>query len=313
MINQAFILAAGLGTRLRPLTDELPKPLIPIFQKPLITFALDHLIDAGVSRFVMNTHRLPETFSEVFPEKSYRGKPIKFTHEPRILGTGGGIKNAETSLSPEPFFVYSGDVLTDLDLSRLREEHLRVGNLVTLALRQTPFPPTVAVAEGRVTDIGGKFGQTGQYDFANVSVWNWEMLARMPGGQELSFVPVLLEAIRKGERIGGVVSDGGQWFNIGSAKEYLRVHRFIRAQCWRPAYVDDSAWPVAVHQTADISPSAKILGSSCVGPGCQVGAGAILEDSIAWQGSQIASCSRLNGCIVRARRTTSGDLSEAII
>ncbi|MEP7072012.1 MAG: NDP-sugar synthase [Verrucomicrobiota bacterium] len=313
MINQAFVLAAGLGTRLRPLTDELPKPLIPIFQKPLITFALDHLIDAGVSRFVMNTHRLPETFSAVFPERSYRAKPIQFTHEPTILGTGGGIKNAEGALSHEPFFVYSGDVLTDLDLSRLRDEHLRAGNLVTLALRQTSFPPTVAVAEGRVTDIGRKFGQAGQYDFANVSIWNWEMLARMPGGQELSFVPVLLDAIGKGHRIGGVVSDGGQWFNIGSAKEYLRVHRFIRAQSWRPAYVDDPAWPVAVHPTANVSPSAELLGCSSVGPGCQVGPEAILEDSIAWQGSQIAPRSRLNGCIVRARRTTSGTLSEAII
>jgi mannose-1-phosphate guanylyltransferase len=61
-VTQAFVLGAGLGTRLRPLTDDLPKPLIPIFQKPLITFALDHLIGAGVERFIINTHRLPESF-----------------------------------------------------------------------------------------------------------------------------------------------------------------------------------------------------------------------------------------------------------
>src|SRR5581483_376282 len=73
MITQAFVLGAGLGTRLRPLTDELPKPLIPIFQKPLITFCLDHLIAAGIERFVINTHHLPDQLGALFPDKFYRG------------------------------------------------------------------------------------------------------------------------------------------------------------------------------------------------------------------------------------------------
>src|SRR5712691_11316248 len=70
-IKQAFVLGAGLGTRLRPLTDDLPKPLVPIFQKPLITFALDHLIDSGIQEFVINTDRLPEALAKAFPGNSY--------------------------------------------------------------------------------------------------------------------------------------------------------------------------------------------------------------------------------------------------
>ena len=97
-ITQAFVLAAGLGKRLRPLTDELPKPLIPIFQKPLITFALDHLIAAGVNNFVVNTHRLPELFQDFFWENSYSGKSITLVHEHDLLETGGGIKNVEPFL-----------------------------------------------------------------------------------------------------------------------------------------------------------------------------------------------------------------------
>ena len=73
MITQAFVLGAGLGTRLRPLTEDLPKPLIPIFQKPLITFALDHLIAAGVESFVINTHHRAPAFQELFAQSSYRG------------------------------------------------------------------------------------------------------------------------------------------------------------------------------------------------------------------------------------------------
>src|SRR5919197_6184925 len=88
-ITQAFVLAAGLGTRLRPLTDELPKPLIPIFQKRLITFALDHLIATGFQRFVINTHRLPHLFERQFAEKSYRGRSVDLVNEPELLETGG--------------------------------------------------------------------------------------------------------------------------------------------------------------------------------------------------------------------------------
>src|SRR5215469_13592196 len=123
-IAQAFVLGAGLGTRLRPLTDDLPKPLIPIFNKPLITFALDHLIAAGVESFVINTHHLPDRFADSLGQGNYRGYPLTLVHEPILLETGGGIKNAESLLSKTPtFFVYSGDILTDLPLTPLIDEH----------------------------------------------------------------------------------------------------------------------------------------------------------------------------------------------
>ena len=88
---QAFVLGAGLGLRLRPLTEHLPKPLVPIYQKPLITFSFDHLIAAGCETFVVNTHPHPERFSEFFPTTTYRNRPIRLLHEPELLGTGGGI------------------------------------------------------------------------------------------------------------------------------------------------------------------------------------------------------------------------------
>src|SRR6478752_5764607 len=109
-ITQAFVLGAGLGLRLRPMTEHLPKPLVPIFNKPLITFALDHLRSIGVESFAINTHRIPETFARTFPESSYDGVRLRLLHEPVLLETGGGIKNAQSALRPEPFIVYSGDI-----------------------------------------------------------------------------------------------------------------------------------------------------------------------------------------------------------
>src|SRR5437660_10167453 len=95
-ITQAFVLAAGRGTRLRPLTDDLPKPLIPIFQKPLITFALDHLIAAGVQSFVINTHRLPNLFHEFFSGNGYHADSVKTTTESELIIYAGGMKMYDT-------------------------------------------------------------------------------------------------------------------------------------------------------------------------------------------------------------------------
>src|SRR5712671_5929205 len=108
MITQAFVLGAGLGLRLRPLTEDLPKPLVPIFGKPLITFAFDHLAAAGVRSFVVNTHHLPGHFETLFADRAYRDLFVRLTHEPVLLETGGGIKNAQPWLGTKPFFVYSG-------------------------------------------------------------------------------------------------------------------------------------------------------------------------------------------------------------
>src|SRR5262245_610914 len=160
-ITQAFVLAAGLGKRLRPLTDDLPKPLIPIFQKPLITFALDHLLGLGVTRFVINTHRRPELFQNFFNRSNYAGHAVTLVHEPELLETGGGIKNAERYLGTDPFITYSGDILTDLNLGPLIEEHFRRGNDVTLALRDTGLASEVALRDYRVVDIANRYGIAG--------------------------------------------------------------------------------------------------------------------------------------------------------
>ena len=305
-IKQAFVLGAGLGTRLRPLTDELPKPLVPIFQKPLITFALDHLIDIGIEKFFINTHRLPDAFESTFAENSYCGKSLKFVNEPVLLETGGGIKNIETLLGREPFITYSGDVLTDIRLQSLIDEHFNRGNDVTLALRHTGLGSAIAFRENRVVDISNRYGVPGEYDFANIAVWNPSVFTRVPPKRKISFIPVLGDWISQGGRIGGVVLEEGRWFNLGSRAEYFEVHRMISNEGWRPPYVKTSNWWASVHPSAVLDPSARLRGCSVVGKDCDVGADAILEDTILWPGAQIASKSELVGCIVRARKTATG-------
>lgn len=304
-IKQAFVLGAGLGTRLRPLTEELPKPLVPIFQKPLVTFALDHLIDIGIGRIFINTHRLPEKFGEAFPENRYNGKTIHFVNEPVLLETGGGIKNIEAELGNEPFITYSGDVLTDIRLQPLIDEHFKRGNDVTLALRHTGLGSAIAFRDRRVVDISNRYGIPGEFDFANIAVWNPSVFGRIPPREKISFIPILGDWIGHGGKLGGVVLEGGKWFNLGSRAEYFEVHRTVLGG-WGPKYVKGNDWTAPVHPTATVDPSSQLRGCSVVGKDCRVGGGAVLEDTILWSGSQIASNAELIGCIVRARKAVTG-------
>jgi len=312
-ITTAFILGAGLGTRLRPLTESCPKPLIPIFHKPLITFALDHLIAAGIRRFVINTHRLADQFNDLFGTGQYAGHPVTLVHEPELLETGGGIKNAEELLGNETFMSYSGDVLTDVNLRLLIEEHFARGNDVTLGLRDTGLASGIAVRDGRVIDIANHYGTPGTLDFANIAVWNREIFRRLPPSRKISFIPVLNEWIGDKGKIGGVILNDGQWFNIGSADDYLHVHQKILADSWKPQFVGEASWPLRIHPSAEVSSDGRLTGCTVVGSNCKIGSGAVLEDTILWAGAQIASRSRLSRCIVRSHQVVSGTHNDSVL
>jgi NDP-sugar pyrophosphorylase family protein len=312
LIRKAFVLGAGLGTRLRPLTETVPKPLIPIFQKPLITFALDHLIATGLTSFVINTHKLAEQFAEHFGSGSYAGYPVTLIHEPVLLETGGGIKNAEDLLGDEPFITYSGDILCDVNVQALIDEHFQRGNDVTLALRETGLGSSVALQDGRVVDIGNNYGVAGSYDFANIAIWNPDIFARLPPNKKISFIPILVEWIGRNGKIGGAVLNDGKWFNVGSCGDYLRVHQTILSEKWRPPFVREPNWPEVIDQTAEIAPSAQLLGCTVVGAKCRVDSEAVVEDTILWPGAQIASRSHLSRCIVRSHQCAAGSHHDAV-
>ena len=309
-MTQAFVLGAGLGTRLRLLTDDLPKPLVPIFQKPLVTFAFDHLIDLGIRKFFVNTHHRPERFAEFFRQSTYCDRRIQFFHEPDLLETAGGIANIADSLGNEPLLVYNGDILTDLPIDRLIDNHFRENNIVTLALRSGGGPKHIAFDPGRsrVLDIHDLLG-TGapeEFVFTGIYIVDRKFVDLLERGVKRSVIPIFLELIRRGEKLGGVVIDEGNWWDVGNREAYLQLHRDLAALNF-PAYpVNDRNWKKSVHQTAIVDQSAQLKGCSVVGQNCHVGAGAILEDTILWPGAQIASLSHLQNCIVRSHRKAAG-------
>ena len=235
---------------------------------------------------------------------------MRLVHEPEILGTGGGIKNVEPLLRGELFITYSGDILTDIDLQPLLDEHFRAGNDVTIAVRETGLGKDVALEGNRVVDMTNRYGRPGSYDFAGICVWTRAVFERIPPSRHVSYIPILADWIGQGGKIGGVVLNEGRWFNIGSRREYLAVHGSIANENWKPAYVPDANWPIQIASDARIDSTARLSGFYSLGAGCQIGAGATIEDTILWPGAQIASRSHLHNCIVRSHQTAQGTFRD---
>ncbi len=303
----AFVLGAGLGTRLRPLTNRRPKPLIPVANRPLITHAFDHLISVGVERFVVNTHWCAERYAEFFPCGKWRGRPVEFVHEsPEVLETAGGIWNARAHLSDGPFWVYNGDILSDIPLAPALDAHRAARSEVTLILRSHGANTNVAFdsASGSILDLRRELRPEiePRHLFTGIYVVEPEFIARIPAARKISVVPIFHEMIRTGAKLGGIVLDEGHWWDLGSRSEYLAVHAALAADP-----TEDAPW---ISDCAGVASNARITGATMIAPGAEVGAGAALHDCIVWQSATVEAGAHLTRCIVADGATALGEHAD---
>lgn len=289
-LHKAFILGAGLGSRLRPLTDILPKPLIPYFHEPLIHQALHHCIAAGIDSFAINTHHLAEKWLLAFPDEKFESASLDFFNEPVLLETGGGIKNIADWIGNEPLLVYNGDILSDLNLLSLIESHKASGNLATLALFADGPNCNVAVEGDKVIDLRHARGlHPGTHQFSGIYIIEPEILDHIPANEKISIVPAFLALAEQG-KLGAYIAEVTQWQDLGTREEYLAAHL-------NPQAIERQA---AIDPSAKIAPCAKIDLNSCfIGPDCVIEKGAKLRNTIVWPSARVAEHTVLDGCIVR--------------
>jgi mannose-1-phosphate guanylyltransferase len=307
-VATAFLPGAGLGTRLQPLTSLLPKPLVPVMNKPVIAHAMDHLLEAGVRRFVVNTHHLPACYRSVFGgdghRAEYRGCGMLFIHEPVLLETGGGIRNARHLIGDEPFIVYNGDILADFALEPLLERHAEGSPLATLALRAGGKGIRFDQDSGAVLDLRGLLGAMAGVDFGftGVSVMSPGIFDLIPDGRIVSFIPILAAHVRDGGAVGGVEVHPSPWLDVGDPAAYLEAHRVLAAGDLTSSRFGRGL-PAAIAPSADVDPSAILRGCTTAGAGSSIGPDAVLDDVVVWPGVAVPARSVLSSCVVTGHST----------
>ncbi len=325
---KAMILAAGLGTRLQPLTDRLPKPLLPLMLVPMVGHLLAQLRCQGVREVVINGHHLADQLAAWIGDGSRWGVRLSFTPEPEILGTAGALKNAESLLHGEPFLVINADVLADFDLQALWTWHRARGALVTMVVRPDPAARlfgVVVVDEGdRVRRINGRP----------------EPLATGPGEEETIFTgiqivePQVLDAIpakrfasTTADTYPQLLQDGrsvlayrhhGYWLDVGLPERYLQAHwdlldgtpgtswegrlpvgsRVVRGAGEQP--VNDAILnpPVVLGPDATLAAGVRIGPYAVLGSGCRVGPNAEVRESVLGDNATVGAGTVLRRCIL---------------
>ncbi|WP_437282621.1 NDP-sugar synthase [Sorangium sp. So ce375] len=276
----AMILAAGLGTRLRPLTDEMPKPLLWLGDRPLIAHIAERLAAGGVVRVALNKSHLAERFSRdllaAFP------MPVEVLHEPEPLGTAGGLANAASALGVGDVVLWNGDILIDLDVAALSAAHTAngqhgAGATLAVAPRQAGEGTVGVGARGEVVRLRGeRFGdEVAGGDFVGVHVVGEALRRRLP--QRGCMVgDVYLPWLREGRSLATFAAPA-VWHDIGTLAAYLAASARWLSQRGLESYVGPGA---SVAEGVDVA-------GSVIGAGARVEGAGALRGGVVWPGARV--------------------------
>ena len=300
---KAMILAAGLGTRLEPLTKIRPKPLFPVLNRPLLGISIEQLRGMGATAIVINTHHLADQV-EQFVWGGEWGLQVEVRVEPDILGTGGGIKNCAGFFRDTPFFmVVNADVYHTFDLIPVIHYHRETENLATLVLCDYPRLNQVGIdGEGRIVCVGEESitpstTATQLLTFTGIHIISPKLLEAMPSAGFFGIMEIYMELASHGEAIRGYHMREGYWRDIGRVEDYMDLHRDLLGE------KEESV----IHPDATLSENVHCEGFVCAGRGTHIGAGSVIKDSIIWDEVEIKAGSIVEGCIVGDRTQVKGE------
>lgn len=321
---KAMILAAGVGSRLDPLTRNLPKPLVPIVNRPVMEHIVALLKKHGFDEIVVNLHYLGDQIEAYFGDGSRFGVKIHYMREERLWGDAGSVKRAEEILKDDTFVVVGGDDLADIDLSRLVRTHRDKKAMATIALSLVDDPSEYGIVlmneEGRITRFMEK--PKGEVIFSNtantgVYVFDPSVFELIPRNALYLFgknlFPLLLE--QRLPLFGHLTA--AYWRDVGSLDVYRETHLDVlngrvsinfpiperRKYVWigENVEIDPTAeigYPVFIGDNCKIEARARVLENTVIGEGCTVEEGAVVQQSILWSGATVMRDTWIERCVV---------------
>lgn len=318
---QAIILVGGLGTRLRPVTYDIPKALVPIRNKPFLGYTIDLLREAGIDGMVLSLGYMPDPIQEYIAGRDdLDGFTVDYAIEETALGTAGGIKNAEQYLRGDgPVVVLNGDVLTGTDLSVAVDQHGANGARATITLTSVEDPTAYGLVEVEHDMKVRRFLEKPSSDEittnlinAGIYVLNREVISEIPANQEVSIEREVFPHLQDAGCLYAHVSSS-YWRDIGTPKSYLAASNDVLSgavgagEGFDYLEVHDSVEvgknakilpPVAIGAGCEIGDLATIGGRVSLGENCRIGAGAVVEGSIVLDGAVIEDGAVVRGSIV---------------
>lgn len=320
---KAMILAAGVGSRLDPLTRNLPKPMVPIVNKPVMEHIVELLARNGFSQIMVNLYYHGDQIEGYFGDGSRWGVNIQYSHEDRLWGDAGSVKRCEEFFD-DTFIVIGGDDLADIDLNRLVKQHKEHKALCTIALSLVDDPAEYGIVlineRGKITRFLEK--PKGEVIFSNMAntgvyVFEPEIFEMIPRGMAYGFgnnvFPRLLEQKR---RFYGYLTSS-YWRDVGNLKQYQETHRdalegkvnikFAIPEVKKFVWIGENAdihpsaeigYPVMIGNNCQIGENARVLENSVLGDGCVVEEKATVRDSILWAGARVMKQTMLERCVV---------------
>jgi mannose-1-phosphate guanylyltransferase len=315
---KAMILAAGSGTRLRPLTALRPKPLFPVYSIPLLAITLNQLVAAGVRDIMVNSHHLSRQITDFLDRIARPDLAISHSYEPELLGTGGAIKKVERFWGDQPFMVVNGDILHTVDLADAYRAHTENGSLATLVLHDHPrFNQVEVDGEGAIVGIRQKrvretTSGTSLLAFTGIHVISPCILDEISANRYADIIDVYLYLAARGMDIRGHRATGHYWCDIGTPEDYHRIHRDIHEHRCRPAGIVPGSPPAA--GGSSIGAGSALNGYISMGKNACIGSNCSITDSVIWDDVSIADNLTLRHCIIGdGARVTKSLYNEIVI
>jgi mannose-1-phosphate guanylyltransferase len=311
---KAIILVGGQGTRLRPLTCNIPKAIVPILNKPFLVHLLYYLKSHGVNKIILAMGYNPEPIKQCLANYNKLGIEIEYVIEDVPLGTAGAVKNTERYLD-DTFIVFNGDILTDIDLSEMIELHRKLKPEASIALTPVDNPSIYGVVETDAANMVKRFVEkpppekvTTNMINAGIYILEPSVLQRIPESGFCMFErQVFPEMLLQKKSFLGYKSDA-YWIDIGTPEKYMKANQDLLNRIPGRAIIMDNentisesvkfTGPALIGKNCHIAEDAQVKGSTVIGQGCLIGNNTLIEGSIIWDGVNIASNSSIKNCII---------------
>jgi mannose-1-phosphate guanylyltransferase len=316
---RAVVLVGGQGSRLRPITYDVPKAMVPLRNQPFMGYMVDFLRAAGLEGAVLSLGYLPDPIQEYFDQKDLDGFSIDYAVEDTALGTAGGIKNAGRYLDGGPFVVVNGDVLSGMDLRVAINKHKESDALATIVLTSVEDPTAYGLVEVDHEMLVHRFLEKPAADEvttnlvnAGIYVLEPEVLARIPADREVSIEREIFPYLQAERRLRAYVSSS-YWRDIGTPKSYLAASQDVLSgavgarEGFDFLQVDPSTVlgkgvkvlpPVSIAPGCVLEQGATVGGRSSLGRGCRIGQGAVVEGSVLFDGADVEAEAVVRGSII---------------